>query len=256
MLLAYVDESGDDGQGKGSHTYALGCVMVEAGAWTSTFDQLIAYRRWVRDRFGIPVRAELKANYLLRNGGPFRDRPLSERGRFALYRSLLRLQPKLGLYTFAVVINKEKAADKFSNARAASDVAWEYLLQRLERRAVKSNPKLEIMVIHDEGDEVSVRKRARKARRAGTAGSAFGSGMLKRPFTRLIDDPVPRSSHQSYFLQLADLNAYAAFRRLYPPPARSVQIVPQTMWDELGSARFRPVRSLIRGGPVGIVPGP
>jgi hypothetical protein len=166
------------------------------------------------------------------------------------------LQPKLELDAFAVVIDKERAAKKFSNARAASDVAWEYLLQRLERRATKSNPKTEILVVHDEGDEMSVRKRARKARRAGTAGSFFGTGMLQRPFTRLIDDPVPRNSQQSYFLQLADLNAYAAFRRLYPPPQRPVQIVPETMWDELGSARFRPVRRLYRGGPVGIVPGP
>lgn len=230
--------------------------MVEASAWTSTFDQLIAHRRWVKSRFGIPVRAEIKANYLLRNGGVLRGNPLNERARFSLYRSFLRLQPKLDLDVFAVVVDKAEAANKFSGARPASDVAWEYLLQRLERRATKSNPKREIMVIHDEGDEVTVRKRARKARRAGTAGSAFGSGMLKRPFTHLIDDPVPRSSHQSYFLQLADLNAYAAFRRLYPPPKRPIQIVPQTMWDELGSARFRPVRSLYRGGPVGIVPGP
>jgi len=256
MLLAYVDESGDDGRARGSRTYTLGCVMVETSEWTATFDQLIAYRRWVRQRFGIPVRAEIKANYLLRNGGPLRQRPLSERARFSLYRSLLRVQPKLGVDAFAVVVDKEKVAEKFSGARAASDVAWEYLLQRLERRATKSNPKLEVMVIHDEGDESTVRKRARKARRAGTAGSAFGSGLLKRPFTRLIDDPVPRLSHQSYFLQLADLNAYAAFRRLYPPPPRPVQIVPQTMWDELGNTRFRAVRSLYRGGPVGIVPGP
>lgn len=255
-MLAYVDESGDDGRERGSHTYALSCVMVDASAWTSTFDQLIAYRRWIRDRFGIPVRAEIKANYLLRNGGPLRDKPLGERARFALYRSLLRLQPKLGLNVFAVVVDRKKAREKFSGSRPASDIAWEYLLQRLERRATKSNPKLEIMVIHDEGDEATVRKRARKARRAGTAGSAFGTGLLKRPFTRLIDDPIPRSSHQSYFLQLADLDAYAAFRRLYAPPSRPVQIVPQTMWDELGSARFRPVRSLYRGGPAGIVPGP
>lgn len=256
MLLAYVDESGDDGRQRGSRTYALGCVMVDASAWTSTFDQLIAHRRWVRQRFGIPVRAELKANYLLRNGGPLRTTPLGERARFALYRSFLRLQPKLGLDVFAVVVDKEKAAQKFSSSRPASDIAWEYLLQRLERRTTKANPKLEVMVIHDEGDEINVRKRARKARRAGTAGSAFGTGALKRPFTRLIDDPVPRASHQSYFLQLADLNAYAAFRRLNPPPPRPVQIVPQAMWDELGSARFRPVRSLHRGGAVGIVPGP
>jgi len=88
---------------------------------------------------------------------------------------------------------------------------------------------------------MTVRKRARKARRAGTAGSAFGTGTLSRPFERLIDDPVPRNSQQSYFLQLADFNAYAAFRRLYPPPKRRVQICPEGMWD--GSAPHASVRS-------------
>jgi len=256
VIIAYVDESGDDGKGKGSKTYSLGCVMVDSGRWTEVFDQLIEHRRWVRSTFGIPVRAEVKANYLLRNGGPLRSNPLGEKARFALYRSFLRLQPKLGLDAFAVVIDKEQSANKFSGARAASDVAWEYLLQRLERRATKSSPKTEVLLVHDEGDELTVRKRARKARRAGTAGSFFGTGLLKRPFDRLLDDPVPRTSHQSYFLQLADLDAYAAFRRLYPPPPRKVQIVPEAMWDELGSARFGAVRRLYRGGPVGIVPGP
>ena len=52
--------------------------------------------------------------------------------------------------------------------------------------------------------------------------------------SQLLDDPVSRNSTQSYFVQLADLAAYAAFRRHYPPPARPVQIVPKMMWSELG----------------------
>jgi hypothetical protein len=257
VLLAYVDESGDDGiRKKGSRTYTLGCVMVDSADWTATFDQLIAHRRWLRNQFGIPVRAELKANYLLRNGGLLRARPLSESARFAIYRSFMRLQPKLGLDVFAVVVDKQEVAERFENRRAASEVAWEYLLQRLERRTTKSNPKTEVLLVHDEGDELTVRGHARKARRAGSAGSAFGTGSLSRPFMRLIDDPVPRSSNQSYFLQMADMDAYAAFRRLHPPPKRRVQIVPHAMWDELGDARFRPVRSLHLGDPAGIVPGP
>jgi hypothetical protein len=109
-------------------------------------------------------------------------------------------------------------------------------------------------VVHDEGDAVNVRKRARKARRAGTAGSQ--SGTISVPFLRLLDDPVSRQSHQSYLLQLADLSVYAAFRRLYPPPARPVQVVSSTTWDELGTARFRPVRRSTFGDPPGIVFGP
>jgi hypothetical protein len=59
-----------------------------------------------------------------------------------------------------------------------------------------------------------------------------GGGTLSRPLARfLIDDPVERDSAQSYFIQLADLNAYAAYRKERPHP-----LFPQNMWDELGPA--------------------
>lgn len=252
VYIAYVDESGDDGA-NGSRTYSLGCVMVDTEFWTTTFDQLISFRRHVRDVYGIPIRTELKANYLLDNRGPLRERPLPPRARFRLYRTHMRLQGKLGLTTFAVVIDKAKAAQKFGSARASSDIAWEYLLQRLERRA--TTEQTQMLVMHDDGDATTIRKRVRKARRAGTAGSAFGTGRISVPFTRVLDDPIARDSRQSYFVQLADLNAYAAFRRLYPPPARHrVQIVPQLMWDELGDALFTKVRRA--AGAPAIVPGP
>lgn len=252
MYIAYVDESGDDGA-NGSMSYVLGCVMVDGSRWTDTFDGVIAFRRWVRATFGVPMRAELKANYLLRNGGLLRSQPLSERARFKLYRSHMRIQDKLGMTTFAVVINKADALAKFGG-RATSDIAWEYLLQRLERRAHYETT--EILVVHDEGDPLTIRKRARKARRAGTAGSSFGTGLLSVPFTRLLDDPVSRDSRQSYFLQLADMTAYAAFRRIYPPPPNRGKVVPSSMWDQLGNAHFTLVRNPRFGDPPAIVPGP
>lgn len=92
VYLAYVDESGDDGGERGSVTYAMGCVVVESHDWAATFDGLIKFRRYVAGAFGVPVRSEIKANYLLRNGGPLRRRPLGERARFKLYRAHLRIQ--------------------------------------------------------------------------------------------------------------------------------------------------------------------
>jgi hypothetical protein len=77
--------------------------------------------------------------------------------------------------------------------------------------------------------------------------------MLKRPARLLVDDPVPRQSHQSYFLQAADLVAYAAFRFVYPPPVRArPPVVTAKTWEELGDARFKPV-SGFKGGPDGLV---
>jgi len=50
--------------------------------------------------------------------------------------------------------------------------------------------------------------------------------------------------------QLADLNAYAAFRKVFPG-----ETVGENIWDELGNARILEVNSL-RGGPPGIVVWP
>jgi hypothetical protein len=157
----------------------------------------------------------------------------------------MRLHPKLGFKTFAILVNKANHPD-----RTADDLAWEYLLQRLERFTIYGQELT--MIVHDEGNALAVRKLARKSRRAGGAGSMFGTGALQRPFARLLDDPVSRDSSQSYFLQMADLAAYAAFRRHYPPPPRPVHIVPTLMWDEMADARYAPV-NMYSGGPPGIV---
>jgi hypothetical protein len=222
MYFAYVDESGDPGAG-GSHTYSLGCVLVEDRIWPATFNDLIDFRRHLRARFGVPVRAEIKANYLLRNGGPFRALGLSEMARFAIYRGFMRLQPKLGTLVFAVVVEKAAAEQRYPQ-RDPREIGWERLLQRVERVTTKWGTTA--MIVHDEGEATLVRKLARKSRRAGTAGSMVGTGILRRPARLLLEDPVPRNSQQSYFVQVADLAAYAAFRLVHPPPPRPVNIVP------------------------------
>jgi hypothetical protein len=252
--LAYVDDSGNSAfPPAGSMSFALGCVLVEARQWPDVFDELIEYRRFIKASFGVPIRAEVKANYLLRNGGPhFRAHPVSEGARYRIYRGFLRLQHKLELAVFGVVVKKDRM-QALGIVRDPRELAWEWLLQRLERFTTKGAS--ELLLVHDEGDSLMIRKATRRARRAGTAGSAFGGGTLRRPARLIVDDPVPRRSDQSYFVQLADLVAYAAFRHIYPPPARPVQIVPQGMWLELGDARFAPV-SALAGGPRGLVVGP
>jgi hypothetical protein len=248
MYLAYVDESGNVGAEGGSHTFTLGCVLVEAHRWHEVFDGLISYRRFLNGAFGVPVRAELKANFLLRNGGPFRRLALSEMARHSIYRSAMRIQPKLGLKSFAIMIRK----DALQKRRPGDDPrvrAWTFLYQRFETFTRKAET--HVMVFHDEGDAAIIRQIARKHRRAGMAGSV-GGGSRKLPAYRVIDDPCPRRSHESYFVQLADLNAYAAFRRIYPPSTKSPLIVPSDTWDALGDAIMGEV-NIVKGGPPGIV---
>ncbi|MGK5171828.1 DUF3800 domain-containing protein [Geodermatophilus sp. CPCC 205761] len=236
--MAYVDESGDSGY-SGSRTYTLGCVLVEADRWPDTFDSFISFRRFVAARFGVRVRAEVKANHLVGGRGALSG--LGEKQRHAIYRQHMRLAEKLGLRVFAVVIQKDKIKNQNRNPR---DIAWEFLLQRLERASDAFDQP--IWLTHDEGESAAIRKLARKARRIGKAGSRFGTGTLKVPFRLLLDDPVPRDSAQSYFIQLADLAAYAAFRSVQPPSPKRATVCPQTMWSELGKARHSEANGLAR----------
>ncbi len=232
-LLAYVDESGDTGRGQGSTaSYALGCVVVRADEWRYAFDEIIEFRRRIRDHFGIGVRAELKANYLIRSSGPLKGMTLSESQRKMIYRAHLRFMSESRFFkAFAVVVHKGEAPAECE----LLDEAWTPLLQRLERTS-RAWANSSVLVIHDEGETQEIRKLARWSRRQLAAGSAYGNGSRPAPFHQLLDDPVPKASHESYFLQCADLVAYAGWRRLYEPSRRVSAIVPQRTWDELGNS--------------------
>lgn len=255
MLLAYLDESGNTGdveQG-GSLTYTLGCVLVDSASWPDAFNELLNFRRRIRDRFGIPMRVELKASYLLRNNGPLREFGLAPDARRIIYRAHMRLLHQLAienqLYVkaFGIVIDKRNSVVQ---PDAVFELAWQTLLQRLERAS--HYDKQPFMVIHDEGEDVQIRKLVRRARRYLTAGSMFGSGYLVNAAKKLIDDPVPRKSDHSYFIQLADLVAYAAFRDTVPPGGSIARVCPQGMWREIGQA-IRVETNKNSGGTPGIV---
>jgi hypothetical protein len=72
----------------------------------------------------VPVRAELRANDLLRNKGAFESLALPDGMRHVIYRQTMRLHAKIGLKTFAVVIRKEELAERDPTLNA-HDVAWD-----------------------------------------------------------------------------------------------------------------------------------
>ncbi len=251
MLLCYVDESGNTGDPAtgGTLTYTLGCVIVNDAAWPVVFDELVALRRRLKSRFGIKVRDELKANYLLRGSGPMRGLGLSPNERHLVYRAHLRaLSGLAGVRAFAVVVDKRQG---FSNPDRVFDLAWEGLLQRLERTSKADGDTF--FLIHDEGDNDRVRRWVRQSRRYLTAGAMYGTGRFTHAARLLVDDPSPRQSHQSYLIQMADLVAYAGFRSYVPPGSSIVSVCPATMWQELGAVTHKAVnRNRPRAAP-GIV---
>lgn len=170
---------------------------------------------------------KVKANQLVQGTGPWLTLGHGDRVRKRIYRSFMRLQEKTrAVRTFAVVVDKGSFASPDDVRRRA----WQNTLERVERFATKSSER--VMLFPDSGDYHRFRRLSREMRRFAMVGSMLGSGPLSRPLLKvLIDDPVERQSHESFMVQLADLNAYAAYRRVIPDPQ-----FPRHMWEELGSS--------------------
>jgi hypothetical protein len=233
--MAYVDETGDTGSlaKKGaSQTFGLGCVLIDAAAWPAAFDELLQFRRRLRLKFGIPMRAEIKATYLIRGSGDLAPLALGPGARQLIFRSHMRVLRDLPAQAFAIVTPKDRHPDL--TAAALFEMTWEALLQRLEKASGEQTEPFAIY--HDDGADAAVRRAARRARRHLTAGSIEGSGSLRAPARLLVDDPVARKSSESYCVQLADLVAYAAFRSVIQPSDAVARVCPQDMWDEIGPA--------------------
>lgn len=244
MLLAYVDESGDPGKRKGAtRTYTLGCVLVDADQWPKAFEDFLKFRRELRDEFKIRTSDEIKANYLLHDGGNVGKLGLSFDQKREIYQRHMHLVQTLRAQAFAVLIDKQLPKYRRAEPRAIVEVAWFYLAQRLERAC--RGGLISLMVIHDEGDNAEVRRCLRRARRNLWTQEHYGGAYRRLPGLPLVDDPVPRQSHHSYFTQMADLVAYAAYSWVFPPGQS--RVCTEAMWPELGDAIRRKVND--RFGP-------
>ena len=221
-------------------------LIVEDDDWSSTLEQIISFRRFLRKHFGIRMRDELKAGYLIHGTGPFRG--IGEHIRNRIFGRALRLQHSMGtIQTWAIVVDKEKWEDQDrGDSEAMRTRAWQYMVNRIER--FTSVTKDTCLIFPDEGHPDFVQKTFRQMRRFSFVPSALEAGTsLSRPATYILEDPNFRKSHESYFVQLADLNAYAAHRHMFPR-----DYFGSGYWEQLGDARYDKMHKF-RSGPRGIV---
>jgi hypothetical protein len=189
-------------------------------------------------------RTELKASHIRYGRGALDGLRWSRRRRLRLYRLLMRLEAKFfdEFHTFAVAIDKRK----LHAGEVAYELAWRYALERVQtfcrKRAAHA------ALFPDEGLTHYITRAVRKMRRHHKVGGMFG-GVLSVEADRLLEDPNDRDSRDSFFIQMADWNAYAAHRSRYIDPLNDGS---ETLWDELGGVRLTAVNSL-RGGPPAIV---
>ena len=247
MLLMYVDETGDAGFESPCPVFGLAGLFLDEENWLSSLDRLVNMRRLMRTQFSVRMQAEIKAYWLI--NGKKGVAHLSRKKRRAVYRMHMDVLRTLPVSVFSVLIQKDLIQDQAG--QDPRDKAWTYFIQRMERET--DNQGKRMMLFPDDGHEEFIRRKLREMRRYSRVPSAKALGPhapFQRDAVMLIEDPNHRSSEHSYFIQMADLCAYAMYRHVRP-----IQQFGSTMWERLGGVRNERV-NMVGGGPKGIVVWP
>lgn len=229
--FAYIDESGDVGMAAGSKTFTLTCVLIPLDDWNDRLEYMIQMRRDTRDKYGVPMRQEAKANHIVGVKKIYRDLKLGDGQMRDIYQRHMRAIERLSSGVFSIVIQKDEIKKRDTDVL---DMAWRYLLERLRKRSESTGSP--IMIVHDQGQDAQIRKLIRRFRRITWTASG-----MKVSAPLLVEDPTPRDSQQSYFIQLADMAAYAASVKVLPRKGRTNSVCNELMWDTLGDVRIAAV---------------
>lgn len=218
MFLMYVDESGDSGMVDSPTRYfVLTGLVVHELRWQTYLDQIVDFRRRMRDQFGLRLREELHAAALIRNPGDLIR--IRRNDRLTIIRGFANeLARMTDLNLINVVVDKH---DKPSDYDAFS-MAWKVLTQRFENTMSHRNFPGPInqdergMVLPDYTDDKKLIQLLRQMRRYNPIPNqpSFGLGYRNLTLTKLVEDPSFRDSEHSHFVQAADLAAFLLYQKL------------------------------------------
>lgn len=218
MYLMYVDESGDCGLVNSPTRYfVLSGLVVHELRWQACLDELISFRRFLRDRFGLKLREEFHAAAFINRPGELIR--IKRHDRLAMIR---RFADVLAKMTDLNVINV--AVDKHGKTDGVFETAWKALIQRFENTISRrnfpgpANPDDRGMVLCDHTDDKKLLQLLRRMRRYNPVPSQPGFATTYRniPLSYVIEDPSFRDSEHSYFVQAADLAAFLLYQHLAP----------------------------------------
>lgn len=214
MRIVYYDEAGDDGFPRySSACFVLSALYMPYLAWRPNFEALQAFRRTLKRAIGLPVRTEFHTRQFLTNKNPFRELGIPEADRVAAIDQYCDLLAGLDVRMINVCIDKTRIR---KSTYPVLDWALKFSVQRIENDLrANGDDDSRFLVITDPGRVGKMRKTTRKVQRINYIPSMFGRSSYRREIERMIEDPLPKDSRESYFIQSADLVTYIVYLYTY-----------------------------------------
>jgi hypothetical protein len=204
MFLVYYDESGDDGfPSYASPLFVLTALYGPALDWRENFEIVAKFKHQLVKEGILPFKTELHTRELLTNKKPYTPLGLTGAQRVEIISRYCQMASQLNVRVITTAVIKPLIrATKFS----VLDKALSYSVNRIETD-MRSSPENRFLIITDEGRVAKMRSTTRRMQRINYVPSQFGTESYRREIHQLIEDPLPKDSRESYFIQLADMVA-------------------------------------------------
>lgn len=205
MYISYFDESGDDGYPvKSSELFILTNIYMYNLYWQENYDTIVEFRRQLKKEYNFPVKQEFHTRAFLTDKLPYHGK-YEPQTRKEILNLFFNLVSGLKLKIINTAIDKQNI--KKENYKVLEN-AFKYNIQRIENDLSRLEPnQKKYIIITDEGRISMLRNVAREIRKINYIPSKFSPFAYRKEIQNLIEDPLPKESSQSYFIQLADMIA-------------------------------------------------
>jgi len=175
-------------------------------SWKDNFEVISKFRKELKANFNFPIKLEMHTKHFLLDKSPYREFNFSHDDKKQIFTLFCQMISKLDLKVINTVIVKPKLASKNYNVL---DGSLTYSIQRIEND-LKSNtdPNVRFIIITDPGRVGKMRKTTRKIQKINYIPSRYAASKYRKEIKFLIEDPLPKDSKESYYIQISDLISY------------------------------------------------
>ncbi len=201
MFITYYDESGDDGfPDYSSEYFILTAVYFHHKKWKENMVSFNNFRTKLEIEDNFPIYFELHTSDFIKGKNPYYGRFTDDQRKQILFKFFDHIA-SLDIKIINVAICKNRITILPYDVLQK---AFEYSIQRIENDMIFSFSNDYFLAITDEGRVQKMVKIARKLRNDVFENPSGGSSKIKY----LIEDPLPKKSSDSHFIQVSDAVSY------------------------------------------------
>ncbi|MBI5216582.1 MAG: DUF3800 domain-containing protein [Ignavibacteriae bacterium] len=205
MFISYFDESGDDGYPDySSELFVLSSIYFHYSKWKQNYYSIQKFRQGLKITWDFPVKSEFHTKEFITDKNPYHGKYKPVERKNILF-DFCNFISTLDFKIISVVIDKTKIRrPKYEVLKNALT----YNIQRIENDLNLPEHDGQFLIITDEGRIKMMRSTTRSIQRINYIPSQIYPEPYRKEIERLIEDPLPKSSDESYFIQIVDMISF------------------------------------------------